>query len=197
MSGEEVELTEIRRAYWRYAFSVALMPNLTQKPGERSCGSLGSEFIFVVSAISANVEKQRHAVFGRRFYVDTLKQCRDCGKSFIFFALEQRHWYEVLRFWVDSECVRCSICRVKDQRVRRAQERYATRVLEIDSLSDRHFVTLLRDALFLAESGLLKDESKLRRLKNIALKRGTDNEALSEIVSFLEQSADRGLSSND
>lgn len=125
---------------------------------------------------------QRSGVFPRRHYIDTLKQCRDCLEHFIFFAREQRHWYEVLGFWVDSDCVRCPICRLKDQRVRRARERYAIRINEISSLSDRKFATLLRDALFLSEIGVIKDKNKLRRLKNIAITRGSTGEPLPAIL---------------
>ena len=197
MSGEEVSLDDIRRSFWRYALAVAVMPNFSIKPGRTPAGCVSSDCIFVSSAISADVYKQKYGVFPRRFYIDTLKQCRDCGKSFIFFALEQRHWYEALGFWIDSDCVRCSICRVKDQRIRKAQQRYSDRVIKIPSLSEREFSTLLRDGLLLAESGLLKDDTKLRRLRNIGLKMGMTGEPLSAVSAFLEKSFVYGVRSDE
>jgi Probable zinc-ribbon domain len=44
-------------------------------------------------------------------YFDEKRHCRDCGKQFIFFAMEQKHWFEVLGFMLDADAVRCSICR--------------------------------------------------------------------------------------
>src|SRR3569832_1064345 len=63
------------------------------------------ETIFPQSAIPADLTRQNFTTFPRGYYVDILKVCRACGRSFLFFAREQRHWYEVLRFYIDADCV--------------------------------------------------------------------------------------------
>jgi len=57
-------------------------------------------------------------------YFDVKRQCRDCGKPFIFFAEEQKHWYEVLGFGLDSDCVRCVACRKQQQGIAQLREKY-------------------------------------------------------------------------
>ncbi|WP_337176979.1 zinc-ribbon domain containing protein [Paludisphaera sp.] len=54
-------------------------------------------------------------------FIDAKMTCRDCGRSFVFSAAEQRHWYETLKFWVQSRPKQCLACR----RVRRARRREA------------------------------------------------------------------------
>lgn len=57
-------------------------------------------------------------------YFDTERQCVDCQRMFIFFAQEQKHWYEELCFTLESDCVRCVDCRKKQQGIARQRERY-------------------------------------------------------------------------
>lgn len=52
-------------------------------------------------------------------FIDAQLTCRDCGRSFAFSAAEQRHWYEALKFWVQSRPKQCLPCR----RARRARRR--------------------------------------------------------------------------
>ena len=61
------------------------------------------------------------------------RQCLDCGRLFIFFAEEQKHWYEELGFGLDSDCVRCVVCRKRQQGLARERERYE----ELFHVSDR------------------------------------------------------------
>lgn len=44
-------------------------------------------------------------------YFDRKGRCRSCSKTFDFSAKEQLHWYETLKFWVQSYPVRCPSCR--------------------------------------------------------------------------------------
>jgi hypothetical protein len=53
-------------------------------------------------------------------YFDTFIRCRDCASDFLFSSSEQRHWYEELRFLVQSRPIRCLDCR---RRRRAAKER--------------------------------------------------------------------------
>ena len=54
-------------------------------------------------------------------FIDAKLACEDCGQSFVFPAAEQRHWYETLKFWVQSRPKQCLPCR----RIRRARRREA------------------------------------------------------------------------
>ena len=46
-------------------------------------------------------------------YRDTKIKCEDCGTEFVFEATEQKHWYEGLRFLVQSRPKRCKACYAK------------------------------------------------------------------------------------
>ena len=147
-SGCKASAEEVRGSFWRYS----------------------SDTIFPESAIRADVTRQNYTVIPRGYYVDTLKQCRTCGRSFIFFAREQQHWYEALGFYIDADCVHCPECRRSDQQLRRRFRRYSELVARAD-LHDRDLVTLVGDAVFLWQAGVLRDEQRLRRLRNLARRR--------------------------
>lgn len=52
------------------------------------------------------------------------KVCRSCKVPFVFTAAEQKHWYETLRFHIDSTAVRCGPCRRALRRLELARKRY-------------------------------------------------------------------------
>src|SRR5262245_14312529 len=76
------------------------------------------------TAIPADLSRQLPATIPVTHYFDVRRQCRDCGRPFIFFAEEQKHWYEELGFPLESDCVRCVDCRKKQQGLERKRERY-------------------------------------------------------------------------
>jgi len=128
--------THMKRASDRYSEFVehpryGRRPNITGLNPETEYG--GSTFIHWHSpkecripntAISADVNRQTAATVPVTHYYDVIRQCRDCGRSFIFFAQEQKHWYEDLGFGLDSNCVRCAACRKRQQGIARQRERY-------------------------------------------------------------------------
>ncbi|WAC21504.1 zinc-ribbon domain containing protein [Luteolibacter sp. SL250] len=63
------------------------------------------------TAIRADPDRQNHAGFPYGIYYDLKRICEDCARPFIFFAEEQRFWFEVLRFNVNADCIRCPPCR--------------------------------------------------------------------------------------
>lgn len=85
------------------------------------------------TAITADLTKQTPATVSVTHYYDVKRKCVDCGKGFIFFAEEQKHWYEELGFGLDSDCVRCDVCRKRQQGLARKRERYE----ELFHVSDR------------------------------------------------------------
>ncbi len=52
------------------------------------------------------------------------RRCRGCGDSFVFSALEQKHWLETLGFHIDSTATRCTACRKALRRVQAARRRW-------------------------------------------------------------------------
>ncbi len=76
------------------------------------------------TAIAANLSLQAPATIPVTHYFDVKRECRDCGKAFIFFAEEQRFWYEELGFPLESDCVRCVPCRKTQQGTAAKRERY-------------------------------------------------------------------------
>lgn len=58
------------------------------------------------------------------FYVDEVRKCRSCRRNYLFFAGEQRFWYEVLGIPMDIHPVRCPLCRRADRQIRRIQREY-------------------------------------------------------------------------
>ena len=69
------------------------------------------------TAIAADLDRQTQATVAVTHYFDLERECRDCGRPFIFFAMEQKRWYEELGFGLDSDCVRCVECRKRLQRI--------------------------------------------------------------------------------
>lgn len=76
------------------------------------------------TAIPADIARQALATVPVTHYFDVRRQCRDCNRPFIFFAEEQKYWYEELGFPLESDCVRCVDCRKKQQGLERMRERY-------------------------------------------------------------------------
>ncbi|WP_057260170.1 zinc-ribbon domain containing protein [Duganella sp. Root1480D1] len=138
---------EVRGSYWRY----------------------GSAHIFPQTALRADVSVQLYTIYPRLYYVDMLKTCEDCSRPFIFYAREQRYWYETLGFYIDSDCMRCVEWRRKQHAVKRHMVRY-TELQARGSLSRKEMMHLVDDCIFLFQQGKLKKPSLLGKIKNAALK---------------------------
>jgi hypothetical protein len=157
-SGYNVSAEEIRASFYRY------------------CG----ETIFPESAIPANIKRQNFSTFARGYYVDILKKCRTCRRPFLFFAKEQQYWHEVLGFYIDADCVDCPECRRSDQLLRRRFRRYAENIGKTD-IDDDALATLVGDAAFLWQAGVLHNEHHFRRLRNLAHRRIPHSKATTEM----------------
>src|SRR5690606_36527388 len=87
-------------------------------------------------------------------YFDLERQCRDCGRSFIFFAEEQKFWYERLGFGLESDCVRCVDCRKKQQGIARQREIYESLFHAVNRTEEQSLemaeacLTLIEDHVF-------------------------------------------------
>lgn len=136
----------------------------------RAHWSYGSERFFPESAIIADTTKQNYNVFPRYCYVDILKHCRGCDRPFIFFAMEQKHWFETLRFYVDADCVHCTECGKSRRRAKRRVTLHAHLAKKKD-LSDEEFMHFVDNTVHLLQAGFLKNLSRLGQLKNRAMAR--------------------------
>jgi len=76
------------------------------------------------TAVEADISRQIFTTFPVTHYFDTKRVCRDCRRPFLFFADEQKHWYEELGFSIEVDCVRCVACRKQQQGISRQRERY-------------------------------------------------------------------------
>ena len=76
------------------------------------------------TATPADLSRQTRATVPVTHYYDLERTCRDCKKPFIFYAEEQKHWYEELGFGLDSDCVRCVVCRKRQKGLSRQRKRY-------------------------------------------------------------------------
>lgn len=76
------------------------------------------------TAVAADLARQSPATMPVTHYFDIERRCRDCGRWFLFYACEQKHWYEELGFSLDSDCVRCVPCRKERQGDEARRARY-------------------------------------------------------------------------
>jgi hypothetical protein len=146
-SGLAVPEEEIRESFW----------------------SLQRETMFPESVLAARPDEQNYGTFPRLYYVDVLRNCRSCGLRFIFFAKEQRYWFETLKFFVDADCVLCPDCRRESRSINRRVRRYSD-LMKRKARTPDDLQTLVDDATYLFERGTLRNVSTLGKLKNDALR---------------------------
>ncbi len=175
-SGHRVSHEEIVKSSWRHGGFLAT--------------------VFPESAMRADISRQKDSVIPLQYYVDRLVTCRECARPFLFFAREQQHWYEELGFTLDADCVRCPECRKARHRIRRRFQRFSD-LIGKDDRSDAELSTLVEDAVFLSRAGILRDEQKLRRLKNLALARIPEEPATREILGRLGEISGRAPTDPD
>ncbi len=77
------------------------------------------------TAIAADMGKQSGASYFIKYYFDEKKLCIDCNHPFIFFAQEQKHWFDVLGFSLNTEGRRCYDCRQIQNQLKRNSRRFA------------------------------------------------------------------------
>jgi len=125
------------------------------------------------TAIAADLDAQTPATVGVTHYFDLDKVCRDCRRRFLFFAEEQKHWYEELRLPLEADAVRCCDCRRTVRETKVMHRRYE----ELVALTERSAEQSLQAAelyLELAEAAVFGHE----RLERV---RGLLNEARDEL----------------
>ena len=82
--------------------------------------------------VLADWRRQAPAVFRTAAYADVECRCDACGRGFIWFAEEQKHWFEELKFNLSATCPHCVDCRKVLQREKALAETYARGAADLD-----------------------------------------------------------------
>ena len=135
------------------------------------------------TAIVADPSRQHGSCILNTHYYDIQRKCRDCGRMFIFFAEEQRYWYEEVQFPVVADCVCCHPCRHRQQALDVTRRSYET-LLHIESPSLEALLELTLARLDLVEARLFHP----RQLDHVRsfLRQHPDHEQSSAIRTRLE-----------
>jgi Probable zinc-ribbon domain len=64
------------------------------------------------------------------FYQDQTLQCVQCDSEFVFSAVEQKHWFEVIKVHIRTRCLRCPSCR-KRRKTEKALQRQLQEALDL------------------------------------------------------------------
>lgn len=115
------------------------------------------------TAIAADVARQRPATIPVTHYYDAKRACRKCSRPFLFFAEEQKHWYEALGFPLEADCLECPPCRKDERKLRALHRQYDALVARADR-SATDTLELVRCALPLVESSVFSPKA-LPRLR--------------------------------
>lgn len=138
LSGTQYSSEEVLHAHWQYKIE--------------SC--------FPETAIKADTSKQNYATYPIKLYVDIEKKCIQCDRWFIFFAQEQKYWFETLKFYVDADCVKCIDCRKKEQSIKRLMLDYET-LVKNKNRTAKETSNLKNIALELFQLGYITNKHKI------------------------------------
>jgi hypothetical protein len=105
------------------------------------------------TAVPADLTRQGKATVLVTHYFDLERICRDCGKPFIFYAAEQKHWYETLRFPLEADAIRCPVCRKRNQALGKTRATYE-RLQKLRNPADSDTIRLTESLLTLVENGI-------------------------------------------
>ena len=115
---------------------------------------------FKESAIPANIEQQKHGIFPRKFYVDIERSCTDCQRMFIWFAKEQKYWFEQQFIHTNAKCLRCYECRQEHKKQKKIIQNYSYYSTK-DTLKEDDLEAFLLAAIELSAEGLLLEPKKV------------------------------------
>ena len=125
------------------------------------------------TAIVADLSMQVPATVPVTHYFDARRQCADCRRPFIFFAAEQKYWYEELGFPLESDCIRCAACRKKQQGVELSRQRDED-LYHVQQRTPEQDLEMAECALSLVEAGVFGSR-QLERVRGILKKAPCDS----------------------
>jgi hypothetical protein len=119
------------------------------------------------TAVPADLTRQTPATVPVTHYFDLERPCRDCNRPFIFFAEEQKFWYEQLGFGLESDCVRCVDCRKKQQGIARQREVYES-LFHLTDKDEQQALDMADACLYLIEHRVFttRQTQRVRMLLN-------------------------------
>jgi Probable zinc-ribbon domain len=137
------------------------------------------------TAITADTSRQVPATVQVTHYFDCSRVCRGCERRFIFFAEEQRYWYEELRLPLEADAVRCVPCRRKVRELQVLNLRYQE--LCHSDLSEAEVYEMVEIGLVLVEEGLFQGKvlNKLKAMLRQLLKSSAYSERANALLSEL------------
>ena len=144
----------------------------------------GGHVVIPETAVHANVHLQNYALYPRLLYVDMLKTCRTCRRPFLFYAQEQRFWFETLHIPIDADCADCAPCRKQRHRLKGCQYRYEN-ALNAARLDAKDMKTFVDDTLFLFQHGLVRNVARVGAIKNRALRELGDYSGTQQLAQAL------------
>lgn len=77
------------------------------------------------TAVAADMSKQSKRSYSVKYYMDEIHQCVDCRRQFIFFAREQKYWFEELQMPIEVIGRRCFECRNTARKPKAEMKQYA------------------------------------------------------------------------
>lgn len=145
------------------------------------------------TAVPADVSRQAEATVPVTHYFDVIRKCRECGRPFIFFAREQKHWYEELDFPLDADCIRCVTCRKQQRGLARVRERYEE-LFHVPERSPEQNLEMADCCLMLIEASLFhrRQTQHVRMLLNYAAAAGGQGSRYDDLVTRLQTVETRG-----
>ena len=107
------------------------------------------------TTLVADQAKLRPVGYGKRatHYCDLDRQCRRCKRRFIFFAAEQKFWYEELRFPDYAEAWECVECRKALDEILELRKRYEE-LVKMRARTEAQTMELVGSAATLIEAGV-------------------------------------------
>lgn len=138
------------------------------------------------TAIAADTTRQLFPTVPVTHYYDVIRKCRDCHRSFLFFAKEQKYWYEVLGFGLDSNCVRCVPCRIRQHGIDRTRARYEE-LYHIERTTDEQ-LEMVECSLTLIEASIFttRQIEKIRMLMRKVTSSHVDTDRTSKTTARIE-----------
>ena len=91
-------------------------------------------------------DEQNCSVMPVTQHIGICLKCHKCGKIFKFTSSEQRHWYEVLKFWIDSMPKNCSDCRRKIKGIKNININLS-KILSKSTMDEDDYEELIKIAL--------------------------------------------------
>jgi hypothetical protein len=117
------------------------------------------------TAVAADVARHIRATVPVTHYFDARRVCRKCEPPFLFFAEEQRFWYEELGFPLAADALECVACRRDERQLRARKEKYEA-LVAAPVRTERETLLLVECAVVLVESAVFATKviSRLRGL---------------------------------